>query len=239
MLGAVDAPVAAVPIDPPVEPVAAAEPVYRRVAVDARLRQIRLQVLERVDELLCFLEVDVPVVVRDVDEQRRLQLVDVVEGRAVDVDAAPLVHGAADAFLGHEVPGVARALVGEPEHEVGHRHHRRRRLERGLVAEHRVQRDEPAVAPADDAEPLEVDVRQVTAHVVDRGKAVVHLVAAVVDGVMVRPAVARAAAVLRGQDDVAPSHRFPDEREVGGTEVAVHAAVDPDQRGVGARSPQP
>ena len=63
-------------VDAPVEAVTVPELVDRWVMVDARLGEVRLVVLERVDELLRFLEVNVLVVVGRVYQQRSLKLVD-------------------------------------------------------------------------------------------------------------------------------------------------------------------
>ena len=85
------------------------------------------------------------------------------------------------------------------------------------------------MAPAHDAQPLCVDVRQ-RLQVLDRAHRVVHFVAAVVDGVVVPLPVTGAAAILGADDDVAAVHRLPDEREHVNAPVAVDAAVHPDHR---------
>ena len=71
-----------------------------------------------------------------------------------------------------------------------------------------MQRDVAAVAPAHDAEPVGVHVRQ-RLQVVHRRDRVVDLVAAVVDRLVVRLAVARAAAVVGRDDHVAALRRPP------------------------------
>ena len=83
--------------------------------------------------------------------------------------------------------------------------------------------------------PLRVDVRE-RREVVDGRAHVVHLLAAVVDLLHPLVAVARAAAVVRREHDVAALHRFDDEREHAGVPVAVHAAVHPDERGMLCRA---
>ena len=142
---------------------------------------------------------------------------------------------ALDARLRREAVLITRALVRQAEHQVGHRHHRGRRLERRAVAEHREQRDVAAVAPSHHPEPLGIDVRQ-RLQELHRAHHVVDLVAAVVDGVVVLLAVTGAAAILRADDDVAALDRVLDEREHVDAPVAVHAAVHPDHRGVTAGS---
>ena len=84
-------------------------------------------------------------------------------------------------------------------------------------------------------EPVLVDVRQ-RLQVVDGAHRVVNLVAAVVDRVVMGFAVARAAAVLGADDDVAAFDGLLDEREHVCAPVAVHTAVDPDHRGVALRA---
>ena len=64
---------------------------------------------------------------------------------------------------------------------------------------------------------------------------VVDLLAAVVDRLVVRLAVAGAAAVVGGDDHVAARDRLLHEREHGDAPVAVHAAVHPDHRRVALR----
>ena len=72
--------------------------------------------------------------------------------------------------------------------------------------------------------------------VLDGAQRIVDLVAAVVDRVVMRLAVTRAAAVVRADDDVAAFDSVPDEREHVDAPVAVHAAVDPDHRRVTFRA---
>src|SRR5690606_10642801 len=94
--------------------------------------------------------------------------------------------------------------------------------------------DVSTVAPAHDADALVVHVRQ-RSQVVHRAHDVVDLVAAVVDGHIVRFAIPGAPPVLGADDDVAPFHGLPDEREHGDVPVPVDAAVHPDHGGVSAR----
>jgi hypothetical protein len=121
--------------------------------------------------------------------------------------------------------------------QVRHRHVRHRRHERMLLAHHGQQRDVAAVAPAHDPTRSGSTCGRFSCiHCVGR-HVVVDLVAAVVDGVVVRLAVTGAAAVLRRDDDVPALHRLTDERPVDLRPVAVYAAVHPDQSRMAPRAP--
>src|SRR3990172_507226 len=100
-----------------------------------------------------------------------------------------------------------------------------------LLPEKQMGCDEAAVAPAHDAEAVGIHIRKCL-EVVYRGGDVVKLLPAVVNQVMEGLAVSGAAAVIRSNDHVAALHRFPHKGEHGGSPVAVHAAMDPDHRGV-------
>ena len=90
------------------------------------------------------------------------------------------------------------------------------------------------MAPADDAEPRLIDVRQ-RLQIIDRAHDVVDLVAAVVDRLIERFAVAGAPAIIGRDDHVPAVHRFLDEREHRLRLVAVDATVHPDERRVPLR----
>ena len=157
----------------------------------------------------------------------------------IEVDAVVIVLRAAvvlerqalQPFLRRVVARVARPVIAQPEHEIRHGHDRRARLERIVVAEENVRRDEAAVAPAHDAELRVVDVRQ-RREIVDGRQHVVDFLSAVVDLPIPLVAVAGAAAIVRREDHVAALHRLDDERIETRVPVAVHAAVHPHERGV-------
>ena len=95
------------------------------------------------------------------------------------------------------------------------------------------------MAPADDADPRGIDLRVPRLQDVAGRDRIVHLGAAVVDGVVMRLPVADAAAVLRGDDDVAFGRRFTDVGNVVLVEAPANVFVNPDERRVAPRAPHP
>ena len=92
------------------------------------------------------------------------------------------------------------------------------------------QRDQPAVAPAHDADALRVDVVVVLQHPLPAGEHVLDLQPAVVDQLPELLAVAGAAAVLRRDDRVALLEQLAQDVDVVAVDVAVNAAVDEDDQ---------
>ena len=84
-------------------------------------------------------------------------------------------------------------------------------------------------------EAILIDVRQ-RLQELDGAHRVVDLVAAVIDRVVMGFAVARAAAVVGADDDVAAFDGVLDERKHVHAPIAMHAAVDPDHRRVSFRA---
>src|SRR5213075_1716696 len=80
-------------IDAPTEGMAASTRSLWWILVDLRLGQLGLERNQRVDHLLVFAEEHVAVVRRDVDEHRDLEVIDVIDRRALDilVDAIVIV----------------------------------------------------------------------------------------------------------------------------------------------------
>ena len=102
-------------------------------------------------------------------------------------------------------------------------------------AEDRVQRDESAVTPADDSEPVEIGVRNEILEIRARFDHVLDFLAAVVDRVVESLPVPGASAILRRDDDVPFLHQRADVPHVQVVEVSVNSAVHEDQRRMLAR----
>ena len=101
------------------------------------------------------------------------------------------------------------------------------------------ERVQAPVAPAHDADTPLVDEVVGFQHEVARGVGVLHLEAAVVDGLVEALPVAGAAPVFGRHDCVALSHKLAKDVQVEGVEVAVDAAVrQHDQRNLLARRPR-
>ena len=120
-------------------------------------------------------------------EQRNLQAFNVEKRRALPIDVRSLRGRPAKTVL--RVNGSSLGLdpfARQAMKQIGHRHHRHRRLERRRIPEDRQQRDHAAVAPADDA-----DARRVHEGIAARQRAggaddIVDFGAAIVDGVIER-----------------------------------------------------
>src|SRR5262249_55263970 len=100
------------------------------------------------------------------------------------------------------------------------------------------ERDEAAMAPADDADAARINVVVGLQHPLPGGEDVLDLQAAVVDELPQLLGVAAAAAVFRSDDGVALIDQLAEEIDEAGVEVAVHAAVnEDDERSLAAREP--
>ena len=95
--------------------------------------------------------------------------------------------------------------------------------------------NEAAVAPPHDPNSLRIDVRQ-RVQILNGCQHVVDLLAAVVDRIVVRGAVTRAATIVGRNDDVTALHRLLHERQHRLRPIAMHATVHPHHCRVPARS---
>ena len=106
-------------------------------------------------------------------------------------------------FVLVEKVAIALALVTHARHQVAHRHAGVTDLVIFGVREQVHERNQAAVTPADDANPIGVDDIVILQHPLLSGNHIFHLQSAVVDELPDLLAVAAAAAVIRRHDGVA------------------------------------
>ena len=93
------------------------------------------------------------------------------------------------------------------------------------------QGDQPAVAPADHADPPRVQERVVLQHPLPAQVDIVHFTPAVIDLLVKAPAVARTAAIVRRNNRVALLQQFPEHMRVARILVGMNALMaEDDQR---------
>ena len=170
-----------------------------------------------------------------VHEQRHLQFARVRDRRALEVGFRILLERPPVPLLRGERSAVALRVHLHARGKIRNRNVRDCHLEQLRPAKDRVQRDEPAVAPAHDAEAVQIRPWHVLGEIVVGANAILDFLPAVVDRVVVLASVAGAAAVLRSDHDVPARHERAHLRNVQRLEIAVHAAMDHDDGGMLSR----
>src|SRR5262249_20862737 len=184
------------------------------------------------DQVLYLEDVDILVVGVGVDEERRGEFLGVEDGRSAailhDVFADGLTY-----VVGRGVEGlIAGRLVTHARDEVADGDAGIRDGVSIGVGEDVHQRDEAAVAPADDADALGVEERVILEHPLAGEVDVVHFPAPVVDLFVEAAAVAGAAPIVGGDDGVALVEEFAEDVGVAGIFVGMDALVAEDDQGL-------
>src|SRR6476619_1530499 len=126
-------------------------------------------------------------------------------------------------------------MSAHPGRQVGHWHMRDRDPEKLRPPKDRMQRDESAVAPADDSEPVEIRVAHQVAQIRARLEYVIHFLSAVVYRVKKVLTVTRASSILRRDDYISLSHQRANVRHVHIAQIAVDSIVNKNESRVLAK----